>query len=144
MSRLTAKAIATYFRESGYMKPGVDFWSTLSLDNKQTFRTFITRVRPGIASGTHEERLAAFTALMPEHLGRDTAQQWASDPKLKHFLVSANKRPRPPEIHGEKGQTLAKQQVIRIGYEQREPDEKENAAAARLQMMVLKATFDKF
>jgi hypothetical protein len=103
MSRLTAKAIATYFRESGYMKPGVDFWSTLSLDNKQKFRTFITRVRPGIASGTHEERLAAFTALMPEHLGRDTAQQWASDPKLKHFLVSANKRPRPPEIHGEKG-----------------------------------------
>jgi hypothetical protein len=89
MTRITPRAIVNaYFDNSRYMNPGLDFWTTLDFSSKQTFRQFIRKVRPGIGPGSKEQRLAAFIALIPPHLGANVAKVYAADPKTKHILAS--------------------------------------------------------
>ena len=88
MSRLSSKRIINaYFANSAYLKPGVDVWRTLSFDLKQTVRAFVTRVGGSVAkSGSMEERLAAFLALIPKSLDKQVATQWATNPDRVQYL----------------------------------------------------------
>jgi hypothetical protein len=87
MSRITPKLIVNeYFRNSGYMKPGVDVWKTLDANSKDRFRDFVDELRPGIGDGTKESRLARWMTAIPPHVGRNVMQFYAADPKKKHLI----------------------------------------------------------
>jgi hypothetical protein len=102
-SRLNTKSLVNaYFAQSGYMKPGINFWGSMNFESKQKFREFVNATRAKVGEGTAEEQSAAFASLLPPDLSSDIAKVWAADPKLKQFLVSKD----PPMI-GEQKEQLA-------------------------------------
>jgi hypothetical protein len=54
-----------HFAQSGYMKPGINFWKSLTFESKQKFRGFVNAARAKIGEGTPEEQVAAFASLVP-------------------------------------------------------------------------------
>ena len=88
-SRLNTKLVVNaYFAQSGYMKPGSNFWKSLNFESKQKFRGFVNAARAKIGEGTAEEQVAAFASLVLPDLSSNVAKVWAADPKLKQFLTS--------------------------------------------------------
>jgi hypothetical protein len=88
-SRLTARSIVNaYFTETGYLKPGVDFWKSLNFRSRQKWQLYIKTVRSNIGEGGQAAQVAALTELLPADLGANVAKIWAANPKLKQFLAS--------------------------------------------------------
>jgi hypothetical protein len=98
----TKSIVNAYFAQSGYMKPGINFWRSMNFESKQESRGFVNAMLAKIGEGTTEEQVAAFASLVPHDLSANVAKLWATDPKLKQFLV-----PKQPPAIAEQKQQLA-------------------------------------
>jgi hypothetical protein len=132
-SRLNTKSIVNaYFAQSGYMKPGINFWGSMNFESKQKFREFVNATRAKIGEGTAEEQVAAFASLVPPDLSSNVAKVWAADPKLKQFLVSENppasgeqkaiEGPMPP-VKGANEASLTTSNTVALVPSSRDPED---------------------
>jgi hypothetical protein len=101
-AKFTPRGIVNaYFAESGFMKPGSDFWKSLNFDAKQKFRGYVKAMRKEIGEGTAEEQLEAFSDLLPPDLSSNMAKVWLADPRLKQFVLPNRAQPPVRAILGQ-------------------------------------------